>query len=109
MKLKKNLHGPLSCTGPLLAACGSPSEPLRLHALTPILRYRFGCPRHGGSAADDSLQKVLDAGKLTIAAEGNWVPYVLQRGCSTGELTGFEWISPRRSAPAWAWSPTPDL
>ena len=40
-------------------------------------------------AADDSLQKVLDAGKLTIAAEGNWVPYVYNED-GTGELTGFE-------------------
>ena len=37
----------------------------------------------------DSLQRVLDAGKLTIGAEGNWLPYVYNEG-GTGELTGFE-------------------
>ena len=38
---------------------------------------------------DNSLQRVLDAGKLTIGAEGNWIPYVYNDE-GTGELTGFE-------------------
>lgn len=38
---------------------------------------------------DDSLERVLAAGKLTIGAEGNWVPYVFNEG-GTGELTGYE-------------------
>lgn len=41
------------------------------------------------AADDDSLQRVLDAGKLTIGAEGNWLPYVYNED-GTGELTGFE-------------------
>ena len=40
-------------------------------------------------AADGSLQRVLDAGKLTIGAEGNWIPYVYNED-GTGALTGFE-------------------
>ncbi len=38
---------------------------------------------------DGSLQRVLDAGKLGIGAEGNWIPYVYNED-GTGELTGFE-------------------
>ena len=38
---------------------------------------------------DGSLQRVLDAGKLSIGAEGNWIPYVYNED-GTGELTGFE-------------------
>ena len=38
---------------------------------------------------DNSLQRVLDAGKLTIGVEGNWIPYVYNDE-GTGELTGFE-------------------
>ena len=38
---------------------------------------------------DGSLQRVLDAGKLTIGAEGNWIPYVYNED-GTGDLTGFE-------------------
>ena len=40
-------------------------------------------------AGDGSLQRVLDAGKLTVGCEGNWVPYVYNED-GTGELTGFE-------------------
>ena len=40
------------------------------------------------SGADDSLQKVLDAGKLVVGAEGNWEPYVFHN--ENGELDGFE-------------------
>lgn len=43
-----------------------------------------------GLAEDDgSLQRVLDAGKLTIGAEGNWLPYVYNED-GVGDLTGFE-------------------
>lgn len=38
---------------------------------------------------DGSLQRVLDAGKLTVGAEGNWIPYVYNED-GTGEITGFE-------------------
>lgn len=41
------------------------------------------------SDGDGSLQRVLDAGKLTIGAEGNWIPYVYNED-GTGDLTGFE-------------------
>ena len=58
-----------------LAACGSPSEP---SGSTPPdtnpPATGSAVPGTEAPAADDSLQKVLDAGKLTIAAEGNWVP-----------------------------------
>jgi cystine transport system substrate-binding protein len=41
-------------------------------------------------AADDgSLERIQDAGKLTIGAEGNWIPYVYNED-GTGDLTGFE-------------------
>lgn len=40
-------------------------------------------------AGDGSLQRVLDAGKLTVGCEGNWVPYVYNED-GTGELVGFE-------------------
>lgn len=39
--------------------------------------------------SDGSLQRVKDAGKLTIGCEGNWIPYVYNEN-GTGELTGFE-------------------
>lgn len=37
---------------------------------------------------DGSLQRVLDAGKLSVGAEGNWEPYVYHN--ENGELDGFE-------------------
>ncbi|NCB62979.1 MAG: transporter substrate-binding domain-containing protein [Clostridia bacterium] len=47
-------------------------------------------PAASGAPADDgSLQRVLDAGKLSIGAEGNWIPYVYNQD-GTGDLTGFE-------------------
>lgn len=74
----------------LWPACGSPSEP---SGSTPPdtnpPATGSAVPGTEAPAADDSLQKVLDAGKLTIAAEGNWVPYVYNED-GTGELTGFE-------------------
>jgi len=41
------------------------------------------------AAGDGSLKRVKDAGKLTIGAEGNWVPFVYN-DVKTNELTGFE-------------------
>lgn len=38
---------------------------------------------------DDSLRRVLDAGVLSVGAEGNWEPYVYNQD-GTGELDGFE-------------------
>lgn len=43
----------------------------------------------GKTGEDNSLQRVLDAGKLSIGAEGNWIPYVYNEE-GTGEPTGFE-------------------
>jgi len=45
-----------------------------------------------GQAAtgDGSLQRVKDAGKLTIGAEGNWVPYVYNDVKDNDALKGFE-------------------
>lgn len=40
-------------------------------------------------AADGSLKRITSAGKLTIGAEGNWIPYVYNEQ-GTGKLTGFE-------------------
>lgn len=42
------------------------------------------------AVADDSLKRVTDAGKLTIGAEGNWVPYVYNDVKADNELKGFE-------------------
>ncbi len=44
---------------------------------------------NGQKEEDNSLQRVLDAGKLSIGAEGNWIPYVYNEE-GTGEITGFE-------------------
>jgi len=41
-------------------------------------------------AQDSSLQRVKSAGKLTIGAEGNWVPYVYNDIKDNNELVGFE-------------------
>lgn len=48
-----------------------------------------GCGRGAATNEDNSLKRVLDAGKLTIGAEGNWIPYVYNDD-GTGDLTGFE-------------------
>lgn len=41
-------------------------------------------------ADDGSLQRVKAAGKLTIGAEGNWVPYIYNDVKDNNELKGFE-------------------
>ncbi len=82
MKAKKLISSLLSLTLVLsLAACGGgKTDP------TPT-------PDAGTSDSatqgDGSLQRVLDAGKLTIGAEGNWIPYVYNED-GTGDITGFE-------------------
>ena len=65
---------------------------------------------NGDNNTDNSLQRVLDAGKLTIGAEGNWIPYVYNDE-GTGDLTGF-WVlplsstSPTAGIPLWlVWTP----
>lgn len=67
-----------------LAACGGEA------AATPAPN---GAPVNGAvetaAVGDGSLQRVMDAGKLTIGAEGNWIPYVYNED-GTGGLTGFE-------------------
>lgn len=70
----------------------------RLFSAIMILTLIFALAACGGSgkdqqgdadSGDGSLQRVLDAGKLTVGCEGNWVPYVYNEG-GTGELVGFE-------------------
>jgi cystine transport system substrate-binding protein len=39
---------------------------------------------------DNSLQKVLDCGKLRVGAEGNWVPFVYNDTEDDGKLKGYE-------------------
>lgn len=41
-------------------------------------------------AADDSLQKVLESGKLRAGAEGNWNPFVYNDMEADGELKGYD-------------------
>lgn len=41
-------------------------------------------------AADDSLQKVLDSGKLRAGAEGNWNPFVYNDVNDGGKLKGYD-------------------
>ena len=41
------------------------------------------------TSSDGSLERVKEAGKLTVAAEGNWVPFVYN-DAETNELVGFE-------------------
>lgn len=43
-----------------------------------------------GQAADDSLQKVLDSGKLRAGAEGNWNPFVYNDVNDGGKLKGYD-------------------
>ena len=87
MKAKKILTGALSLAMIVsLAACGGGSSATPTpgteapETTTPVTAAPEG---------DGSLQRVLDAGKLSIGAEGNWIPYVYNED-GTGELTGFE-------------------
>lgn len=65
-----------------LAACGGGSTPTPTPDANPS-------PEANEPTGDGSLQRVLDAGKLTVGAEGNWIPYVYNED-GTGEITGFE-------------------
>ena len=93
MKLKKLVPAALSLALVLsLAACGggttnSPApEPPSPPASTdsPAASTETAAPEDDGS-----LQRVLDAGVLTVGNEGNWIPYVYNED-GTGDLTGFE-------------------
>lgn len=54
-----------------------------------VLAALIFCFTGAAYAADGSLKRIQDAGKLMIGAEGNWVPYVYNED-GTGKLTGFE-------------------
>ena len=93
MKLKKLVTLTLSLALALsLAACGggttnSPapeSESPAASTDSPAASTETAAPEDDGS-----LQRVLDAGVLTVGNEGNWLPYVYNED-GTGELTGFE-------------------
>ena len=93
MKLKKLVPAALSLALVLsLAACGggttnSPapeSESPAASTDSPAASTETAAPEDDGS-----LQRVLDAGVLTVGNEGNWIPYVYNED-GTGELTGFE-------------------
>ena len=89
MKLKRLIPSVLSLALVFsLAACGGGSGSANTPAqneTTPAQSETTPAQTEG----DGSLQRVLDAGKLTIGAEGNWIPYVYNED-GTGELTGFE-------------------
>lgn len=88
MKLKKIVPATLSLALVLsLAACGSKGGSTNSPAPeseSPAVNTESAAP-----VADGSLQRVLDAGVLTVGNEGNWLPYVYNED-GTGELTGFE-------------------
>lgn len=89
MKLKRLIPSILSLALVFsLAACGgnggSANSPAQ-NETTPAQSETTPAQPEG----DGSLQRVLDAGKLTIGAEGNWIPYVYNED-GTGDLTGFE-------------------
>ncbi|WP_300269060.1 transporter substrate-binding domain-containing protein [uncultured Flavonifractor sp.] len=89
MKLKRLIPSVLSLALVFsMAACGgdggSANTPAQ-NETTPAQSETTPAQTEG----DGSLQRVLDAGKLVIGAEGNWIPYVYNED-GTGELTGFE-------------------
>ena len=90
MKLKRLIPSVLSLALVFsLAACGgggsgSANTPAQ-NETTPAQSETTPAQTEG----DGSLQRVLDAGKLVIGAEGNWIPYVYNED-GIGELTGFE-------------------
>lgn len=46
--------------------------------------------KESSEAADDSLQKVLESGKLRAGAEGNWNPFVYNDMEADGKLKGYD-------------------
>ena len=77
--------GPSLANWSSLAACGSPSEPSGSTPLTPILPLpvRLSPARRLPRPTTPS-RRFWTRSKLTIAAEGNWVPYVYNED-GTGE------------------------
>lgn len=49
-----------------------------------------GTAESSSESADDSLQKVLDSGKLRAGAEGNWNPFVYNDVNDGGKLKGYD-------------------
>ncbi|MEG2420061.1 MAG: transporter substrate-binding domain-containing protein [Oscillospiraceae bacterium] len=89
MKLNKLLPLSLALVLSLsLAACG-PKAPAETPTPPADPSVSLEPSAEPTPEADGSLQRVLDAGKLSIGAEGNWIPYVFNKD-GTGELTGFE-------------------
>ena len=93
MKLKKLVPAALSLALVLsLAACGGgtttaaapETDSPAASTDSPAATTETAAPQDGGS-----LQRVLDAGVLTVGNEGNWIPYVYNED-GTGDLTGFE-------------------
>ena len=93
MKAKKILTGVLALAMiASLAACGgggSAATPAPETSAPETTAPETSAPETTAPEGDGSLQRVLDAGKLGIGAEGNWIPYVYNED-GTGELTGFE-------------------
>lgn len=77
-----------------LAACGggTGSTPSAAPTATPAPAEDTTAPATPAPVepeGDGSLQRILDAGKISFGAEGNWIPYVYNED-GTGDLTGFE-------------------
>lgn len=93
MKAKKILTGVLALAMiASLSACGgggSAATPAPETSAPETTAPETSAPETTAPEGDGSLQRVLDAGKLGIGAEGNWIPYVYNED-GTGELTGFE-------------------
>ena len=93
MKAKKILTGVLALAMiASLSACGgggSAATPAPETSAPETTAPETSAPETTPPDPDATLQRVLDAGKLGIGAEGNWIPYVYNED-GTGELTGFE-------------------
>lgn len=73
-----------------LSACGGKDTPAAQEPAQPAPDSQPAAdPAPAAPEGDGSLQRVLDAGKISFGAEGNWIPYVYNED-GTGELTGFE-------------------
>ena len=97
MKLKRLIPSVLSLALVFsLAACGgdggSANTPAQ-NETTPAQSETTPAQTEG----DGSLQRVLDAGKLVIGAEGNWIPYVYNEDGTGGtDFHGIHAGKPRR-------------